>query len=102
VKIAEQRAIAFEKLEQAGHLLEIRGNIREVARELEMAELNINDVLDVAASGIEFAFGFWRFGTLIDKGGFACRRRRNSWGNSKKERHGYRERTTKERAPERY
>ncbi len=37
------------------HLLEVRGNVRVIAREVNVVELNVDDVLDVAVRRVQRA-----------------------------------------------
>ena len=53
--VGEQYTILFNEVEQMGHLFKIRGNVRIVTREVRVVELDIDHVLNGAASRIENA-----------------------------------------------
>src|SRR5438132_10103606 len=55
VVIGEQDTILFNEVEQVGHLLKVGGNVRVITPEVCVVELNIDHVLNVAASRIEHA-----------------------------------------------
>lgn len=100
--IGEESAVAFEEAEQPGHQLEVGGHVGIVSVELEMAELQVDDVLDVAASGVEFAIDFRRFGGFGgERVGPPSRRCGNARRRDEEEAHGKRKHGTKERARQR-
>jgi hypothetical protein len=47
--LGEERALAFEKVQQIGHLFEIGRHIGIVATQMHIIELKIKDVLDTIA-----------------------------------------------------
>jgi len=53
VVVGEQGAVVADEVEQARHLLEIGGDVRVVAAEMRVVELDVDDVLDVAARRLE-------------------------------------------------
>jgi len=48
VVICEQHAFVFNKVEQVGHLFQVRGDIGIVACEVGIVELDVDYVLDIA------------------------------------------------------
>ncbi len=53
--IGGERAVVHEEIEEMGHLLQVRGNVRVIAGEVNVVELNVDDVLDVSASRAQSA-----------------------------------------------
>jgi hypothetical protein len=49
VVIGEERAVALQEIEQVWHLLEVGGDIRVVAPQMDIVELDMDDVLDLIA-----------------------------------------------------
>jgi uncharacterized protein YlzI (FlbEa/FlbD family) len=55
VMIRGKRAVVFEKIQQVRHLLEVRGDVRVIAGEMYVVELNVDHVLDVSARRLQVA-----------------------------------------------
>lgn len=51
----DKRAVAFQEVQQIRNLLQIGGDIRVVARKVDVIELNINNMFDLAAGGVQIA-----------------------------------------------
>ena len=49
VVVGQQRSVAADEVEQVRHLLQIGRHVRVVTQEVRVVELDIDDVLDVAA-----------------------------------------------------
>jgi len=49
VMIGEQRAFLLQKVQQARHLFEVGWNVRNVAAEMNIVELDVDYVLDAVA-----------------------------------------------------
>src|SRR5262250_66940 len=47
--VGEQRALLLQEVEQVRHLLEVRGNVRRVTREVYVVELHEDHVLHIAS-----------------------------------------------------
>src|SRR6202040_2639648 len=69
VVIAGESAVIHEKVEEMRHLLEVGGNVRVIASEVNVVELNVNDVLDFAMSGVQRALATRRRLRLRQGGG---------------------------------
>src|SRR5260370_36090636 len=55
VVIGEQHTIALNKVEQVGHLIKIRVNVRIVTREVSIVKLDVDHMLDVTFGRVEQA-----------------------------------------------
>jgi hypothetical protein len=57
VVVREHGAILLHEVEQMGHLFEIGRHVAVVAPQMRIVELDMDDVLDLAARGVETATG---------------------------------------------
>jgi len=55
VMVRVQRAIVADEVEQMWHLLQVGGHVGVVALQVGVVELNVDDVLNPAVSGVELA-----------------------------------------------
>jgi hypothetical protein len=53
--VGAQGSLVLKELQQVGHLLQVGRHIWVVAPQVHIVELNVDDVLDLATSRIEFA-----------------------------------------------
>ncbi len=66
--VAEQDAIALNEIQEVWHLLQVGGDIRDVARKVGIVKLYKDHVLDVAVCRLELAIGRGENGTGLGLG----------------------------------
>src|SRR5450755_1546381 len=55
VMIAAHRAIVLHEVEQVGHLLEVRRHVGIIPPQVDVVELDMHDMLDLVAGGLQSA-----------------------------------------------
>src|SRR5436305_3630240 len=53
--VGEHNAVIRDEVEKVGHLLQVRGNVRVIASEMNIVELDINHMLDIATRRVKLA-----------------------------------------------